>query len=203
MTEDRRRALARVRRALAALETRAPAPSYPDELTYVRGALDGHDRARAFSDQLSRVGGRVFTDPRALGEWLVETGRLRGFCEPSLVDDLGAAFPREIRLATRFLRDRIDDYDFGITRAAGAIAETGTLILNDAGASPRLAALAPWIHVAVVARAEIHSRLLDALRALGRDPNVVWCTGPSKTADVEGILIEGVHGPGEEVALIV
>jgi L-lactate utilization protein LutC len=25
---------------------------------------------------------------------------------------------------------------------------------------------------------------------------------PSKTADVEGILIAGVHGPGEQVALI-
>lgn len=42
----------------------------------------------------------------------------------------------------------------------------------------------------------------DAIAALGDDPNVIFCTGPSKTADVEGILIEGVHGPGEQVALI-
>jgi L-lactate utilization protein LutC len=34
-------------------------------------------------------------------------------------------------------------------------------------------------------------------------PNIIWCTGPSKTADVEGILIEGVHGPGEQIALLV
>jgi len=32
---------------------------------------------------------------------------------------------------------------------------------------------------------------------------VIWCTGPSKTADVEGILIEGVHGPGQQIALVV
>jgi L-lactate dehydrogenase complex protein LldG len=38
---------------------------------------------------------------------------------------------------------------------------------------------------------------------LGSDPNIIWCTGPSKTADVEGILIEGVHGPGVQIALLV
>ena len=45
--------------------------------------------------------------------------------------------------------------------------------------------------------------MATAIAALGDDPNVIFCTGPSKTADVEGILIEGVHGPGEQVALIV
>ena len=49
----------------------------------------------------------------------------------------------------------------------------------------------------------IHRHVADAIAALGDDPNVIWCTGPSKTADVEGILIEGVHGPGEQIALIV
>ena len=75
-------------------------------------------------------------------------------------------------------------------------------MLNDATTSRRLAALAPWVHVAVVERATIFSDLPDAVAALGDDRNVIWCTGPSKTADVEGILIEGVHGPGEQIALI-
>ena len=64
-------------------------------------------------------------------------------------------------------------------------------------------ALAPWVHVAVVRREDIHCDISQAVAALGDDPNVIWCTGPSKTADVEGILIEGVHGPGEQLALIV
>ena len=50
---------------------------------------------------------------------------------------------------------------------------------------------------------DIHCDISQAVAALGDDPNVIWCTGPSKTADVEGILIEGVHGPGEQLALIV
>jgi L-lactate dehydrogenase complex protein LldG len=35
------------------------------------------------------------------------------------------------------------------------------------------------------------------------DPNIIWVTGPSKTADVEGILIQGVHGPGVQACLLV
>jgi L-lactate dehydrogenase complex protein LldG len=27
-------------------------------------------------------------------------------------------------------------------------------------------------------------------------------SGPSQTADVEGILIRGVHGPGEQICLL-
>ena len=74
--------------------------------------------------------------------------------------------------------------------------------LSDRGTSSRLAALAPWVHVAVVKPDQIHPDISAALAALPADPNLVWVTGPSKTADVEGILIEGVHGPGIQAALL-
>ena len=80
---------------------------------------------------------------------------------------------------------------------------TGTVIIDDQLTSRRLAALTPWVHVAVLQRQEIHRTIPDALAALGTNSNTIWCTGPSKTADVEGILIEGVHGPGEQIVLLV
>ena len=62
--------------------------------------------------------------------------------------------------------------------------------------------LAPWVHVATIRRAQIFPDIPAAIAAMPADPNIIWCTGPSKTADVEGILIEGVHGPGVQVALL-
>jgi L-lactate dehydrogenase complex protein LldG len=108
-----------------------------------------------------------------------------------------------LTIETTYDRERYDDYQFGVTRATGAIAESGTIIIDDDRTSHRLAALSPWVHVAVLEKSEIHRTIPEAIAAFGESPNIIWCTGPSKTADVEGILIEGVHGPGEQIALLV
>jgi L-lactate dehydrogenase complex protein LldG len=204
MDDDRRRVIAKVRAALTRRGARAPMPQYADGVATARSAPSGDVPAivEAFAAALERAGGHAFADPAALGAWLVENRLLRGYCDPALAA-LGDRLPAALALTTKLARDRIDDVDFGVTRAAGAIAETGTIVLNDATTSRRLGSLAPWAHVAVVRTEDIHRTVADALRALGGDPYVVWCTGPSKTADVEGILIQGVHGPGEQVALVV
>jgi L-lactate dehydrogenase complex protein LldG len=199
---DRRLIMTRIRSALAPLAHRTPAPDYADDIATARPARGGKTSMEAFAEQLALARGRLFTDARALAVWLRDQGATRGYCDPALLDDLGPRISPPLALEVTLDRTRIDDYAFGITRAVGAIAETGTVILNDATTSRRLGALAPWIHVAVVEAADIQRTVADAIRSLGADPYVVWCTGPSKTADVEGILIEGVHGPGEQVVLV-
>lgn len=203
MNEDREAILSRVRGALAPLHRRAPLPDYDPEIAVLRRVISGRDLAELFAERLKRVGGLAFTDPAAVAAHLRAGGRLRGYCDPVLWPALAPHFGTGFTVEQAFDRRRVDDYAFGITRAAGAIAESGSIILKDATTSTRLGALAPWVHVAVVERAAIVGDLQQAVAALGDDRNVVWCTGPSKTADVEGILIEGVHGPGEQIALIV
>jgi len=203
MSNDREAILGRVRQALAPLPKRAEAPDWERELVVMRNARGAVDAAALFTERLKLVNGTPISSLADLVALFVASGWRRGYCDPALVARLRPAFPAEIVFETDFDRTRVDDYQFGITAAVGAIAETGTVILNDAATSRRLAALAPWVHVAVVPRSRIHIDLPEAVAALGSDPNIIWCTGPSKTADVEGILIEGVHGPGEQLALIV
>lgn len=202
MTDDREAILSRVRGALAPLRERAPLPQFDKEISVMRSMIAGRDLVELFAERIRKVNGLALTDPAEVVAYLRKGGWLRGYCDPLLWPQLSAHFGSDFTIEHTFDRTRVDDYAFGITRAAAAIAESGTIVLNDATTSRRLAALAPWVHIAVIERATLHPDLTQAVMALGDDRNVIWCTGPSKTADVEGILIEGVHGPGAQIALV-
>ena len=203
MTDDRSRVLARVRSALAGLGERTPRPAFPEGVATARGAEEpGLDLVEAFRVALERAGGRLFVDGETLAQWLTDRGAMRGYCDPRIADEMQRTLGPALRFDRALDRARIDDYAFGLTPAVAGIAETGTIVMNDAGTARRLGALAPWIHVALLRPADLVATVAEALRALGADPYVVWCTGPSKTADVEGILIQGVHGPGEQAVLL-
>jgi L-lactate dehydrogenase complex protein LldG len=154
-----------------------------------------------FCERFKAVNGSVLEGIRSLVDYLQSEGTRKGYLDMELASQLNSPLGSVgIKISSVFDATHIDDYDFGITRAAGIIAETGSIILNETQTSSRLAALAPWIHVAVMdEQTQIYATLLDALSHLGDEPYTVLVTGPSKTADIEGILIEGVHGPGIQV----
>jgi L-lactate dehydrogenase complex protein LldG len=203
MSNAREQILTRVRSALAPLPQRAALPDWERELVILREARGLVDAWSLFAARLKAVNGTPLTAVTELVALLEKNNWRHGYCDPALWPQLQTAFSGDFTVETVFDRTRVDDYQFGITTAAGAIAETGTLILTDHGTSSRLGALAPWVHVAVLRRDQIHPDIPTALAAHPADPNIIWVTGPSKTADVEGILIEGVHGPGVQVALLI
>jgi L-lactate dehydrogenase complex protein LldG len=202
MSDARETILNRVRGALAPLKERAAYPQYADDVATMHQLLDGRDPVAVFTERIKVVNGLALDSTAQVATWLQEKGWTRGYCDPALWPELAPAFGPEFKVETTFDRTRVDDYQFGITRAAGAIAEIGVIILKDRSTSTRLGALAPWVHIAVVRRSEVLASLAQAVAAFGDDPNVIWCAGPSKTADIEGILIEGVHGPGQQIALV-
>jgi L-lactate utilization protein LutC len=97
--------------------------------------------------------------------------------------------------------------DIGITSADYALSDTGTLVMLASPAESRLASLLPPAHIAVVPRERILTGL-DELFTILPDPaaqtsSMVLITGPSRTADIEQILVRGVHGPGQITVVIV
>jgi L-lactate dehydrogenase complex protein LldG len=201
MSTSREKILGRVNAALAPLKTRAAHPDFADK-TATMPNLPLGDTTALFKERLKLVNGVAFDDVASLVAWLKSEGHTRGYCDLALWSGLSAAFADGFKVETTFDRTRVDDYQFGITRAVGAIAETGSIVIADKTTSSRLGALAPWVHIALVSKRQIHPDIVTAVSSLGDDPNIIWCTGPSKTADVEGILIQGVHGPGVQIALL-
>lgn len=122
-----------------------------------------------------------------------------------------------IETITTFDDETMFRVDAGVTGVQAAIAETGTLVCLSSADSPRGASLIPPIHVAVVSSRQILADLADLFPQLltggaanntgAAQPALPACvnliSAPSKTADIEGILIKGVHGPREVHVLLV
>ncbi len=100
----------------------------------------------------------------------------------------------------------------GITGVDFALAETGSLVLSSVTEGSQLASLAPPVHVALYRQSQLVASLEETLENLpvSRDQtrpspgrSVVFITGTSRTADIEQILVRGVHGPREVHAILV
>ena len=102
------------------------------------------------------------------------------------------------------LRNRLLKADLGITGVDYAIAETGSCVIVGGKGVSRLVSLLPPIHVAIVKSTQILPSL-DELFALRRATHLAGnalrymniISGPSRSADIEQTLIEGMHGPKE------
>lgn len=104
--------------------------------------------------------------------------------------------PREERLEHNLTSV---DLDVGVTGADAALAESGTLVLAHGEGRPRMASLAPEIHIALLEVSLIERTLAhwahENPRLAGETTNLVFVSGPSRTGDIEQQLNLGVHGP--------
>ncbi|HUS06592.1 MAG TPA: lactate utilization protein [Bryobacteraceae bacterium] len=105
------------------------------------------------------------------------------------------------------LRDLCASLDAGITSADYALGDTGTLVMLSSPQEARMISLLPPLHIAVVERSRILSGLDELFTILPKPADLtssmVLITGPSRTGDIEQILIRGVHGPGEIHVIVI
>ncbi len=105
------------------------------------------------------------------------------------------------------LREICRTADYGITSADYALADTGTLVMLSSAKEARMISLLPPAHIAIVPASKILTGLDELLTILPRPAeqtsSMVLITGPSRTGDIEQILVRGVHGPGEIHVVVV
>ncbi len=199
--------LARVREAVRAQPVSVK--SVPSHAMVRRVSREQSDLASLFAAKASAIGMRVTRISDAeldatLAKLLENRGKtVVAVRDPAL--SARAATAAGARLAPNDNDDLLFDCEVGITDVDCAIAESGSLVVSTSGRI-RNAWITPPIHIAIVRAGEILPDLVDLFEsrpdALDAASTTI-ITGPSKTADIEGVLVTGVHGPAAvEIVLV-
>lgn len=176
------------------------------------------ERLALLTENLGKLRAEVHrvADPAAAAALVAGIARDRGWRRvawhghPS-VEQLAAAVGCEAQQvdATAFDKNALEACDAGITACDAAVAQTGSILVSSATCGGRALSILPHVHVVVVSLDQIVATLGDALDLVrsgyaGRLPSMLsFITGPSRTGDIERILVLGAHGPKELIVILV
>lgn len=110
-----------------------------------------------------------------------------------------------------FWKERLAEAGVGVTGAVAALAASGSVGVACGPGAPRATSLVPPAHICVVFRGTMVQDLGEALLRWASNAaadadlpsNLVWVSGPSRSADLELVLTVGVHGPGSVDVIVV
>jgi len=210
MTRDH--ILHRIRTALGRSAGQAVAEAPPVRL--VIPEISREARIRLFTERLEALGGQ--TERAATGREACELVRIAIEGKTALASN--APFLIECGIADLAgvetgitgraqLQAACAAVDVGITSADYALADTGSLVMLSTPQEARLISLLPHIHIAVVPVERLITGLDELFALLPRPAeqasSMVLITGPSRTADIEQILVRPAHGPGQVTVILV
>ncbi len=147
----------------------------------------------AFKESLERMGG-VLLNPRPSGDPLAPVREK--IAEAKVVCSLVPEIVGNRKISEVKAPQELADVDFAIVRASFAVAETGSVLLSDADLGVNAVAYLAQHLIVLIDPADIVVNLHHAYRRPEfRERNyAVFHTGPSATADIEGVLIHGAQG---------
>ena len=95
----------------------------------------------------------------------------------------------------------LEKCDVGITECDALVAQTGSVLVTSRSAGGRAVSVLPPHHVVLSRREQLSGDLSDAFELLKQKyssnyPSFIsFITGPSRTGDIERVLVLGAHGP--------
>lgn len=189
-----------------------PLPAVPN--TPIEYAVDLSDLRSAFIAAAGAVGAEVFETTveqlptlaldlaREVDEDPMVTITDEPTCAP-IADHLSA---RGVRIAPDLAPAVLSETALGISGARAGVALTGSIIVDSSVRGARAVSLLPEVHLAILRTADIVPDPGSILRTLAADSlpsNLVFITGPSRSADIELQLTIGVHGPRRLIVALI
>ena len=169
-----------------------PAGDFPLPEVPLFAPLVGEDLVAEFGERLKRMGGRV-AEPGAGDVFAgvrerLDAAKVIASAVPELTgnrDLRGVRAPQEV-----------EDVDVAVVRAVFGIAETGSVLFTQDQLIVNAVAYLAQHLVVLLDPADIVPNVQAAYRRpeFGRSAYAVLHTGPSATADIEGVLIHGAQG---------
>ena len=196
---DRKRLLDRLIQEGCLLNLKViPVPTAADAAQAIAGLA--RDRAPEWSDAKSLVAWRhPLIDGLNLPEQLKDQGIPVYVPDPEPID-------------SGLFRLRAQTALIGVTSADYCIAESASLVLKTRPGQPGMVSLLPSIHVAVICEDQLLESLAECYALVQRDmvaekEGMTCCmtviSGPSKTADIEAVMVHGAHGPREVIIYVI
>jgi L-lactate dehydrogenase complex protein LldG len=102
------------------------------------------------------------------------------------------------------LREFCAHADAGLTGAEAGFAETGSLVLVSGPGKSRFTSLLPPLHIVLVQTSKLMVDIFAWQKSYHKQfPGWVgFISGPSKTGDIEGKQVLGVHGPRDYIVIL-
>ena len=201
----RSRILASIRMSLGSSSTtEAIAAEYGAIVrTYTRSSTaDAHALLDLFTDRLLEYDAGVYLANReGIAVTVAEILALRTKRRMAIPKGIPEAWLPEgfdFAHADGWSNEQLDKIDGTLSACTAAIAETGTIVLqNSAGQGPRSLSLVPDYFLCVVFADQVVATVPEAFDRILANSNLptTFISGPSATADIEMTRIKGVHGP--------
>ncbi|MDB4491610.1 LUD domain-containing protein [bacterium] len=202
-TDDRNVVLARIREALGKRRAPIASPLSPEQL----GALLPKvvDSLTTFGKWLEDLGGEfVCCQESELEAVVTRLAGEHGWQRPAIHDfelirgAIGSGqWSRDaLEWEQSVSAEALERCDVGITGCLALIAQTGSVLLNTSTAGGRTLSILPPHQLVIARRAQLMEDLPSAMRAaLDSGSSMISLhTGPSRTGDIERVLVLGAHG---------
>ena len=225
MADARTDILARIREAL---QVKAPKPHFKAQSTSGQAVQvgkpwlpDGGETTEAslaiLAEQLAKLKAVLVRvpDEAAAAQAVAELARTKNwkhvaFHGAPLVRPVAAALPcGSWEADASFDKQKLEGCDAAITSCEAIVAQLGSILVSSATSGGRALSILPHVHVVVARVDQVVPDLATAIaqtqaRHGDRLPSMLsFITGPSRTGDIERILVLGAHGPKELYLILV